>query len=386
MTVITRVRLTPVNIARSTGLVCGHVIVELDTDDGCTGIGEMSDFQHLPRFHPDISDLSTTLTAMLTGVDPWAANQLSRLLEDSFPSAGSLYDKGAVIRCGVDLALWDLRGRLTGRSVTSLLGGAVRGALPVAYPIFRQRTSADVEANLAIVAARLDEGFARFRVYVGGDLTLDELFLRALRDRFGDRIEIKSLDFSNLLDAAAATRFIERTRDLGYHLVEAPAHEGDVDGLAQVRRRALVPVSEHVYDAAAALRLVSARAVDVLNVGLFALGGLTPALQVIAIAEAARVDCLIGTTQELSIGTAAAAHLGVATACVTVASDPVGPLLYRGDVVTEQVRYAGGALIAPTGPGLGMEIERDLLQEAAGPLRWDAAATTAVIDRVGSPS
>lgn len=386
MTAITAVRLTPVNVARTTGLVCGHVIVEVDTDDGHTGIGEMSDFQHLPRFHPDIDDLTGTLSAMLVGADPWAANQIDQLLTEAFPSAGSLYDKGAVIRCGADTALWDLRGKLSGRSVADLLGGAVRDRLPVAYPIFRSRNRSDVEANLEQVANRLDEGFEMFRVYVGGDLELDELFLRSLRSRFGDRVAIKSLDFSNLLDAAAAIRFIERTLDIGYALVEAPAREGDLDGLAQVRRRALVPVSEHVYDAPGALRLVSGRAVDVLNVGLFALGGITPALRVVAIAEAAGLDCLIGTTQELSIGTAAAAHLGVATRSVTVASDPVGPLLYCSDVVTHPVTYTAGELVAPDGPGLGLEIDPAQLHRVAGPLRWDPGATSSIIDRVGGTS
>lgn len=385
MSVIKAVRLTPVNIARATGFVCGHVIVELDTDDGVVGIGEMSDLQHLPRFHPDVEDLQATLSAMLSGIDIWEANRLTRLLEESFPASGSLYDKAAVIRCGVDIALWDLRGKVSGRSVSTLLGGAVRPQLPVAYPIFRQRDAADVEQNLEIVAARLAEGFSMFRVYVGGDLGLDELFLRQLRSRFGDRVDIKSLDFSNLLDAGAAVRFVERTLDIGYALVEAPAHAGDIRGLAQVRSRALVPVSEHVYDLPSALRLVQERAVDVLNVGLFALGGITPALQVLAIAEAARLECLVGTTQELSIGTAAAAHLGVSAARVTVASDPVGPLLYRGDVVTRPVSYRDGALQVPTGPGLGMSIDRDRLERARGPLRWDTAATVDVVDRVGRP-
>ncbi|TDE95109.1 hypothetical protein EXU48_10150 [Occultella glacieicola] len=384
MTAITAVRLTPVNVARSTGLVCGHVIVELETDAGHVGLGEMSDFQHLPRFHPDLGDLTSSLQSMLAGTDPLAANRIARLLEEAFPSAGSLYDKGAVIRCGIDTALWDLRGKLSGRSVSDLLGGAVHAALPVAYPVFRARSRDDVEANLDLVADRLAQGFTMFRVYVGGDLELDEMFLRALRTRFGDRIEIKSLDFSNLLPATGALRFIERTRDLGYALVEAPALAGDVAGLGEVRRRALVPVSEHVYDAASALRLATERAVDVLNVGLFALGGITPALRVAAIAEAAGLDCLVGTTQELSIGTAAAAHFGVATAAVTVASDPVGPLLYRSDVVVDPVAYTGGALQAPPGPGLGVHLDPDRLRELSGPLRWDRGATTTIIDRVGS--
>src|SRR5699024_9157296 len=83
------------------------------------------------------------------------------------------------------------------------------------------------------------------------------------------------------------------------------------------------------------------------------LGGITPALRVVAIAEAAGLDGLVGTTQELSIGTAAAAHLGVATGCVTVPRDPAGPLLYTADVVRTPGVYAGGHLLPPAGPGLG---------------------------------
>ncbi|WP_156253330.1 mandelate racemase/muconate lactonizing enzyme family protein [Pseudactinotalea terrae] len=386
MSVITAVRLTSVNTPRSTGLVCGHVIVEIDTDDGLVGVGEMSDFQHLPRFHVDVADLQRSLTAMLVGLDIWAANAATRVLEEAFPSAGSLYDKGAVIRCGIDIALWDLRGKVSGRSVSDLLGGQVRPSLPVAYPIFRQRTPADIEANLEVVGARLAEGFTMFRVYVGGRLDLDEEFLRALRDRFGETVQLKSLDFSNLLDSTQAIRFIERTIELDYALVEAPARAGDLAGLGEVRRRTLIPVSEHVYDGAAGLRLAAAGAVDVLNVGLFALGGLTAALRVISIAEAAGLACLIGTTQELAIGTAAAAHLGVTSAAATVAADPVGPLLYTADVVKEQVEYRDGSVLAPSGPGLGVEIDQHRLAEAAGPLQWDVGATTNIVDRVGRPS
>jgi len=384
VSVITAVRLTSINTPRRTGLVCGHVIVELDTDDGLVGIGEMSDFQHLPRFHVDVDDLQRSLTAMLVGLDIWAANRAARLLEEAFPSAGSLYDKGAVIRCGIDIALWDLRGKASSRSVSDLLGGPLRPTLPVAYPIFRQRSAADIEVNLDVVGARLAEGFTMFRVYVGGRLDLDEQFLRALRDRFGERVQIKSLDFSNLLEHTQAIRFIERTIELDYALVEAPARAGDLVGLGEVRRRTLVPVSEHVYDGAAGLRLAAEGAVDVLNVGLFALGGLTAALRVVSIAEAAGLACLIGTTQELSIGTAAAAHLGVTSAAATVAADPVGPLLYTADVVEQQVEYRDGALIPPTGPGLGLEIDQERLAELAGPLQWDVGSTTTIVDRVGS--
>jgi L-alanine-DL-glutamate epimerase-like enolase superfamily enzyme len=68
VTVITGVRLTPVATPRTTGLVCGHVIVEVLTSDGLVGLGEMSDFQHLPRYHVDVPELERTLSELLSGL------------------------------------------------------------------------------------------------------------------------------------------------------------------------------------------------------------------------------------------------------------------------------------------------------------------------------
>lgn len=383
MSRITGVRLTPVATPRTTGLVCGHVIVEVLTSDGLVGLGEMSDFQHLPRYHVDVPELERTLSELLTGLRAGVedANEIERRLSESFPLAGSLYDKTPVIRCGVDIALWDLRGKLAGLGVCDLLGGAVRPALPVAYPIFRQASPSDVEANLDLVAARLEEGFTLFRVYVGRRLDLDSAFLYGLRDRFGSRVSVKSLDFSNLLDARAAAAFVERTREVGYGLVEAPALAGDTEGLSFVRSRTLVPVSEHVHDWRWALELAAERAVDVFNIGLFTLGGITPALSMAALAESAGLRCLVGTTQELAIGTAAAAHFGVATASASEPADPVGPLLYTRDVVSAGPVYRDGSLFAPSGPGLGVALDPELLEAARGPLRWTGGSVTDVVDR-----
>lgn len=329
MTTITDVRLTPVAIPRSSGLVCGHVIVQVRTNAGI-GVGEMSDFQHLPRYHVDVEELERTLTELLGGMRVDAANEVEKCLEESFPRAGSA-------------------------------------------------------ANLDIVAARLEQGFYLFRVYVGRRLDLDEKFLWVMVDRFGDRVQITSLDFSNLLDSRAAVRFVNRTAEIGYELVEAPARERDTEGLAYVRDH--VPaMSEHVHYRRWALDLAAARAVDVFNIGLFTLGGITPARSMVALAEAAEITCLVGTTQELTIGTAAAAHFGVATPAVTVASDPVGPLLYTDDVVAGALTYRDSRLHPPTGPGLGVTIDADRLVAAHGPLRWEGDVTSVVDRTVRKPS
>jgi muconate cycloisomerase len=377
---IADVRLTPVSSARA-NIVCGHVIVELISEDGTVGLGEMSDFQHLPMYHVDVRGLETTLRELLVGRDPRESTALTALLERTFPSSDFLYDKAGVIRCGVDIALWDLRSKALGLNIGVMLGGRMRAELPIAFPIFRQQSPEDVDANLALVRRMLDRGFSRFRVYVGRNLAFDEAFLRRAREELGEKITIKSLDFSNLLDAREAARFIEATRDLGYDFVEAPARAGDLAGLRFVRERTLVPVSEHATSPRAALRFAAHEAVDIINVGLFVLGGITPAQRVLAIAEAAGLSVVIGTTQELAIGTAAAAHVGVTTSADVLASDPVGPLLYRRDVVTEQLEFRDSALLPPNGEGIGLSISAELLEAATEPLRWGAVDPLAVIDR-----
>ena len=106
---ITRVRLTSVNTPRhNSSLVCGHVMVELETDDGLTGVGEMSDFQHLPRYHPDVADLELSLNEIVVGLEPHELTELNARLDASFPQAGYIYDKSRAVRTGVDLAMWDL--------------------------------------------------------------------------------------------------------------------------------------------------------------------------------------------------------------------------------------------------------------------------------------
>lgn len=387
MVEISRVRLTPVNTPRHHSITCGHVLVELFTStDGLVGLGEMSDFQHLPRYHIDVADLEWTLNELLVGRDVLAISQIDAVLAENFPQAGYIYDKCRAIKCGVDIAVWDAAAKQLDVRVCDLLGGAVRDTVPIAYPIFRQRRPEDVDHALATVERRLGEGFDYFRVYVGRDTDLDEQFLRQARRRFGDALRIKSLDLSNLLDAKAACAFVDRVADVGFDLVEAPAPAGDLRGLVRARERMPVPVSEHVYGYRWLLDLIAADAVDVLNVSVIAIGGITPARRVFAVAEAAGKPCLVGTTQELSIGTAAAAHVAMAMPPVTVPSDPVGPLLYTTDVVTEPVSYTGGQLRVPDGPGLGVRLDPARVAACAGPLTWANTDPATVVDRAATPA
>ncbi|TLS51641.1 muconate cycloisomerase [Paenibacillus antri] len=381
---ITDVRLDVVSVPRRTGFVCQHGIVSLDTDEGITGIGEMSDFSHLPKYSIDVEDLRATLRAQLVGRDPFDLVALNRELADLFPETMYYYEKGTFIRCGVDLALYDVAGKALGVNVGTLLGGRLRDKLKVCYPIFRSRTLEEVDANLDVVRKRFAQGFDAFRLYAGVNPDADEAFLDGVRSEFGHRVTIKSLDYSHLLDWKSALRVTKRLLPYGVQLVESPAFRNDFEGLRHFRMAVDLPVSEHVWSFRQLHEMLRGDCVDVLNIALVFIGGFEAARKAAAAAEVAGKGVLIGTTQELSLGTAAQAVFGASLPNLTTISDPTGPELYVDDVAVEPVRYEGGYLLVPDAakPGIGVELDPAKVERLrSGGFAWGAQRLAQLQDR-----
>ena len=220
------------------------------------------------------------------------------------------------------------------------------------------RSTGLVEAALERVQAKLEQGFATIRVYVGSEPAADEAFLVGVRGSIRESDPDQSLDFSNLVGWRDALRLTERyTAIAEVMLVESVALRGDLEGLREYRQRGRLPVSEHVHGARHAWELLHRGCVDILNISPYVLGGLRATMRTAAMAEAAGVDVLIGTTQELNLGTAAVAHLGAVLPTLPYPADNTGPRLYVDDVVTGGVEYdrwrpvrAGGTGPRPGGP------------------------------------
>lgn len=381
---ITDLLLDVVSIPRYTGFVCQHAIVRILTDEGVVGVGEMSDFSHLPKYSVDVRDLQATLKGQLVGRDPFDIVRLNRELAELFPETMYYYEKGTFIRCGVDIALHDLVGKALGVSVGALLGGRVRDRLKVCYPIFRSRTTEEVAANVDVVRARFAQGFDAFRLYAGVNPDADEAFLDAVRREFGSRVTIKSLDYSHLLDWKSALRITKRLLPYGVQLVESPARRNDFEGLRQFRTAVDVPVSEHVWSFKQLHDMLRYDAIDICNIALIFIGGFQAARQAAAAAEVAGKGVLIGTTQELSFGTAAQAIFGAGLTNLNAISDPTGPELYIDDVTKEPVRYENGYLLVPDAskPGLGMEIDWEKVERLrTGGFSWGSEKTAQLQDR-----
>jgi galactarate dehydratase (D-threo-forming) len=383
---ISQIKLFPIATARNTGVTNQHVIVRLAAGESHIGWGEMSDLSHVPMYQFDLPELERTLNELLRGKD---ARNLAKIEDDLlrfYLDEGHMYSRSGLVRQGVDLALHDLLGRADGLPAWALLGGQLRERIKVCFPIFRMRSAEETGPNLERVQAALAQGFDLIRVYVGANVEADLAFLKQFAERFRGRVAIKSLDFSNLLDWRRSWQATERMADLvDFMLVESPAPRNDLEGLAEFRRRSRWPVSEHVQHLQHGWQLLRHASVDILNVAPYLLGGLRASLRLIALAESARASVLIGTTQELSIGTAAVAHLGAAARVLDYPCDNTGPRLYVDDVVAEPLRYTDGYLPVPAGPGLGMQVDAARVEALSGAAQWTFGVDLAgVLDRTPS--
>jgi galactarate dehydratase (D-threo-forming) len=348
------VDLYPVRTGRLYGEPSSHIIVKLSAEDGSVGWGEMSDLSHLPAIMPDVGDLQACLRVLLEGRSAGDVNEIEDLLLLNFPG-GRFHGKACLVRAGISIAIHDLKARLLGLPLYQLLGGARRRQIPICYPVFRLKSRADVANRLELVRRQFELGFESFRFYFGKDTDADVEFLSQVQGRYGQRLNFTSLDGSGLFSLPAFLRAYRRLSEFQFQSVESPVERDDVDLIAEARRSIDHPVSEHVRSPEYAIRLIRQQAVDIFNISITVAGGIQGMQRLFALADAANLECLVGTTQELSIATAAQAHVAASCVRLDYASDPVGPSLYERDVTVEAVRYAGGCLVIPEGVGLGVE-------------------------------
>lgn len=347
---ITGTRFFLIETPRETGSISEHVMIRIDTDAGVSGWGELSDLAHgHPMNFPDFEVMEEEANRRIAGADP---RNIARTRQQL----------GGILPAAFDIGLHDLLGKILDVPVCALLGGKLRDRIPFCYPIFGVDEDT-IEANIQRVQRVYDMGFKRIRKYIGGHLDAEEKFLQKLRDTFGWELEIKSLDLSGRFYWQESLALLERFKQYRYEMAESVAKpRDDVDGMAEVRRRVGIPISEHLGGYEQIFRYKQAGAVDICNISTCGMG-VSGCKAMFDFAHGIGLRALHGTTQELSIGTAAAAHVCAAIDRVDMPCDPAGPILYQADCTQNPVQYEDSSVVVPEGPGLGIEVDEEMLEE-----------------------
>ena len=354
---ITSITSTIVRISRSRDLATAYgvststntVVVQVQTDDGVTGIGQTvspgawgGDTVETIKHHVD--DL---LAPALLGADPFN-------IEGAHQRMFQAHRAAVNARTALDFALWDIKGKALGLPVSDLLGGAcMPGA--VCHGFVEREEPKAMAARIQEMTA--EDGWTWFKTKIGFTVEEDIAWYSQLRDLVGDEIRFQ-LDGNTgytLGDAVQALTQLERQG--GVALFEQPVRY--LDEMAHLAARLETPVQadestgggpRSVYE------IARERAAHVLHYKIHRYGGLLPCQRMSAIAEAAGLE--ISVAPYFDIIAAAAAHLAAAT---PIAKWPAGFSDMTDTILAEPYQPDGQILPPPPGPGLGVTIDEDKL-------------------------
>lgn len=342
----------------STGMRKGvtECLIEIDTDEGITGLGESI-------CRPNARVIEAAIQSMqpfLIGADPrnieGIVNNLRHL------GGWSFFERvGNVALGGVETALWDLVGKACGKPLYELLGGMVRDRMPIMFYLFRFPLDEMIRRAKQAVA----DGYTTIYFKVGNDTRADIEAVAAVRAAIGDKGEIR-IDANEAWTPGTAIRFIKQIEQYDVEWVEQPTPMKDVEALARLRNAVNTPIAANqtswaLKDVQQVLRNDAA---DVVVMDHYQTGGLLTYKKAVACCEASGIPVNHHSWGELGVGTAAGAHV-VASSPPFLYANQSYAMIHADDIIVGGVaEVKNGSIAIPNAPGLGVELDPDRVARA----------------------
>jgi D-galactarolactone cycloisomerase len=340
------------------------VLVEIRTDEGLTGWGQASG---PPATTPVV--IERQYAPRLIGKDPrnWGA---------LWPALGGLRGGHYGVLSGLEIALLDLAGKAAGQPVHQLLGGAVRDRVKVyATGLYRlerwQSFDAWREGLVEEALGYKREGFSLTKLKIGFVPRQDVELVHAVRQAIGPEMGL-AVDANCAWDAATAIQVGRAIEGAGIAWYEEPLPPSNLDGYREVRRAVAIPVSggESLAGLYPFRDMIQGRAVDIIQPDIIICGGFSILQRVQTLADANHVR-LIPHCWGTAIAFAASLHFLATIPDGAPSITPTEPLLefdrsenpLREALLVQPLRHQGGYLPVPQGPGLGVEINPDVLEQ-----------------------
>lgn len=340
-----------------------HCLVEIVCEDGTVGWGEC-----LGPALPNAAVVAAYAN-WLVGVDALETEKIWLTLYNGLRDQGQ---RGLTITAlsGIDIALWDIKGKHFGVSVATLLGGRFRDSVRAYATGSFKRDGVDrVMDNAREMAGHRDSGFHAGKIKIGFGVEEDLNVLRAVRDAVGADMRLM-VDANHGYDVLEAIAFGQRAHDLGVDWFEEPVVPEQLEAYRAVRAGQPIPVAGgETWHARWAMREpIATRAVDIIQPDLAGTGGFTEARRIADMAALHGVR-LVPHVWGTAIHIAAALQFMAALPPNPLRANPIEPILefdrtynpFRQAVVTRPIEPVNGVVVIPDGPGLGIEVDRAAL-------------------------
>ena len=341
--------------------------VRVYTDEGLVGIGEC--FRRQPLVVKTL--VESVLKPALMGKDPLETEVRWR----EMITAGSASDMGGAVYCaiaGLDIALWDLKGKALGMPIYQLLGGKAREKVRMYASSMRRDLTPVQEAERA--ASFVDAGYSAYKLHSAvpgsmdhpADHTIETV--REVRSAVGDDIEIL-VDVNGAFSTHHALEIGRALEDLGVFHFEEPRPHYDLDGLAIIADTLDIPIAsgEMIFTHWQYKDLLSRGRVDIIQPDIVKVPGFTEFQRIAALASAFGKPMTVHNIQP-TISTVAHLHACTAYANIPYAQEyNIEPISIRDEwpILKDPLRVDYGFLTAPDGPGLGVELDEEVVQRLA---------------------
>ena len=340
------------------------LLIRIETDAGITGWGEVDGCPWVVKAiveAPMSHTLVTGLRALLIGEDPL---ETARLWQKMYERTLYYGREGAVIQAmaGIDLALWDIKGKALGQPVWKLLGGRHRDRLRVYASNMFQFTA---EATADRVRKAKDEGFTAAKFGwepFGRDPKTDCAYLEAMRKAAGDDFDLM-LDVGLVWDATTTIQRAKLFEPYGLFWIEEPLPPDDLEGYGRVSRaiRQRLAAGEEECTLRGFARLIDQGGIGLAQIDMTRCG-LTQSMQIAAHAAARGVP-VANHNFTTDINTAASLHFLAAVPNALVLEYCVEPSEISRRLIRNPIRLEDGHMRVPEEPGLGVEPDMAVIEK-----------------------
>lgn len=345
-------------------------LVKITDTDGRIGWGESC--AYFPEATLATTKIIEGLAPFVIGQNPLHTETIWHKLKEHSWWYGTGAGIASIAISGIDIALWDLKGKQLGVSVLDLLGGPVREALPAIASLHGTHESIDrmaeeIAAHTATGLHGAKVGFGKAgNARLGFDEARDLEFVDKVQAAMGPGKDLMiDLGVKNFWDVPTAIRRARAFEERGVAWLEEPLGHDDPEGYAALRAASGIRIAygEREWNAAGVQRIVNTGTVDVIGLDPGRVEGITGFRKAAEVCALNRRQANAHNFSTAIVGAASQALSFASTACYILELQPVyGPA--QKDLVDRPVWHTEGFVNRPDGPGLGIEINEDLIRSA----------------------
>ena len=336
------------------------ILIEIEAENGVKGYGESI----ATPSGEGVKAFIDSASSVLIGEDIF---QNQRIIKKCYHSLFQAHGTcsaprfGAQILSGLEMALWDLCGKIVERPLHELLGGKYRDKIE--YFGFIQGNSAD---ELAIDAKKLSKnGHKVIYGKIGREESTDVQIVKKVREAVGKNIRLR-FDPNEAWDLVTAKRMIEKLEDFSIEMIEQPCNHMNISVLKQIKdlNKVSIGVDQSVFNLNDLFQIALLNAADLVVLGLHETGGIGGLKKAAAVAESAGLNICIHGLHETGITTCAANQVAATIPNLDDGNQFMNHLIESDIINYPDLTLQNGGLPILNGPGLGFEIDFEAVQEA----------------------